>query len=208
MSDAFRVLLPAAPLHYTARAYHTEVDGSFNADQYADMIATRLFEDCSHLPAIDQAKIYEDEAAVKRLVKSHLLQAMGDARRPVGHKYEHGQASSARGLLPGSFLSAAARLPRSELVVAGRHFVAKADKTFSPARYAQDCFDGLVDYAPRLSRFSRSQLLDDTAYVKRVLLKYFAEAIADARRQVGARFENGNVDGARVGLLSSSLAAL
>lgn len=98
-------------------------------------------------------------------------------------------------------------LPPSEPInYAGRFYYTSNDGAFTAEQYADMAATRLIADSSRFSKFMQAQICEDEAYVKRVLTKYFAEAIADGRRQVGNRYENGQVDKARLLLPGSYLA--
>lgn len=81
--------------------------------------------------------------------------------------------------------------------VAGRFYVMN-DGSFTPEQYADMVMTRLFESAKHLPQPIKVQVLEFKAKAVDVLRHYFAEAMADARRQIGKAYEHEDLKKARL----------
>jgi hypothetical protein len=88
------------PLVPSGRFFVAAADGSFSAEQYADMALTRMFESAKDYPQPLKGAVLERKFEIRNILIHHIGEAMADARKRIGNKFENGQAAAARAHLP------------------------------------------------------------------------------------------------------------
>lgn len=81
--------------------------------------------------------------------------------------------------------------------VAGRFYVMN-DGSFTPEQYTDMVMTRIFESAKNLPQPAKTQVLEFKAKIADVICHYFAEAMADARRQIGKQYEHEDLKKARL----------
>lgn len=85
-----------------AGRFYTGTDGGFTADQYTDMLMTQLFESAKTAPQPLKTQLLEFKLKYVNIAFRIIREAMADATRRVGRKYELNDHQHGRLMLPGA----------------------------------------------------------------------------------------------------------
>lgn len=88
------------PMQMAGRYFVSAPDGSFSAEQYADMILNRLFESAKDYPEPLKGRVLERKFEVRALLIHYVSEAQADARSQVGRLFESEKLYEAAAHLP------------------------------------------------------------------------------------------------------------